>query len=168
MIDSSIVTYPKVTAILRGYDYDQVRCVVKNMVGTRLGAVEVAMNTPGAPQIIQKVAEEFGDDILVGAGTVISAERAKAAVRVGAKFALSPICFTEEIFRICKDGGLMTVPSAFTPSEVWNMFQMGADIVKVFLLEPLAPNTSRISKHPLIPCHLWWWGGQCGQLPGVF
>lgn len=149
MIDSSIVTYPKVTAILRGYDYDQVRCVVKNMVGTRLGAVEVAMNTPGAPQIIQKVAEEFGDDILVGAGTVISAERAKAAVRVGAKFALSPICFTEEIFRICKDGGLMTVPSAFTPSEVWNMFQMGADIVKVFPAGTLGPQYVKDIQAPL-------------------
>lgn len=132
MINPNTVKYPKVTVILRGYDYSQVRCVVKNLVGTRLGAVEVAMNTPGAPQIIQKIVQEFGNEILVGAGTVTSVERANEAVQAGAKFALSPICFSEEIFRICKVNNLMAVPSAFTPSEVWNMFQMGADIVKIF------------------------------------
>jgi 2-dehydro-3-deoxyphosphogluconate aldolase/(4S)-4-hydroxy-2-oxoglutarate aldolase len=81
VIDPSIVNYPKVTVILRGYTYEQVRCVVKNMVGTRLGAVEVAMNTLGAPQIIQKIVQEFGKDVLVGAGTVISVDRANEAVQ---------------------------------------------------------------------------------------
>ena len=79
MIDLSLTKFPKVTVILRGYNYEQVRCVVKSMVGTKLGAVEVAMNTPGAAQTIEKVVNEFGDDVLVGAGTVISAARAYAA-----------------------------------------------------------------------------------------
>lgn len=127
-----LADYPKVTVILRGYNYEQARCVVKNMAGTKLGAVEVAMNTPNAAEIIKKVADEFGNEVLVGAGTVISEERAHAAVEAGAKFALSPICFTEGIFRICKENGLLTVPSAFSPSEVWRMVEMGADIVKIF------------------------------------
>ena len=137
MIDASLTKFPKVTVILRGYNYEQVRCVVRSMVGTKLGAIEVAMNTPGAAQIIEKVVNEFGDEVLVGAGTVISATRANAAVEAGARFALSPICFTEEIFSICKANGLLTVPSAFSPSEVWSMFEMGADIV--------------VSHHPHVP-----------------
>lgn len=124
--------FPKVTVILRGYTYEQVRCVVSQLVGTRLAAVEIAMNTPGAAQIIEKIAHEFGDEVCVGAGTVISRERAIAARDAGARFMLSPICFTQELFDICKAEGIITVPGAFSPTEVWSMFEMGADIVKVF------------------------------------
>jgi hypothetical protein len=54
VIDAGLTKFPKVTVILRGYNYEQVRCVVRSMVGTKLGAIEVAMNTPGAAQIIEK------------------------------------------------------------------------------------------------------------------
>ena len=163
MIDLSLTKFPKVTVILRGYNYEQVRCVVKSMVGTKLGAVEVAMNTPGAAQTIEKVANEFGDDVLVGAGTVISTARAYAAVEAGARFALSPICFTEEIFSICKANGLLTVPSAFSPSEVWNMFEMGADIVKVFPAGTLGPKYIKDIQAPLNPMSIMVVGGVNGD-----
>ncbi|WP_130812995.1 bifunctional 4-hydroxy-2-oxoglutarate aldolase/2-dehydro-3-deoxy-phosphogluconate aldolase [Olsenella sp. Marseille-P4559] len=163
MIDPSITKFPKVTVILRGYTYEQVRCVVKNMVGTRLRAVEVAMNTTDAAKIIEGVSREFGDEVLVGAGTVISSVRANAAVEAGARFALSPICFTQEIFSICKANGLMTVPSAFSPSEVWNMFEMGADIVKVFPAGTLGPKYVRDIQAPLNPMPIMVVGGVNGD-----
>jgi len=119
------------------------------MVGTKLGAVEIAMNTPGAAQTIEKVAKEFGNDVLVGAGTVISAARANAAAEAGARFALSPICFTEEIFKICKANGLLTVPSAFSPTEVWQMAEMGADIIKIFPAGTLGPKYIKDIQAPL-------------------
>ncbi|ERL09464.1 bifunctional 4-hydroxy-2-oxoglutarate aldolase/2-dehydro-3-deoxy-phosphogluconate aldolase [Olsenella profusa] len=159
MINPSITHFPKVTVILRGYNYEQVRCVVKNMVGTKLGAVEVAMNTPGATETIKKVAAEFGDEVMVGAGTVISTERARAAVDAEAKFALSPICFTQEIFDICASAGLTTVPSAFSPSEVWNMFEMGADIVKIFPADILGSKYLKDIQAPLNPMPLMVVGG---------
>ena len=124
--------FPKVTVILRGYDYEQCRCVVSQLVGTRLGAVEVAMNTPGAAETIRRLVDEFGHDVRVGAGTVVSTERAHAAAEAGAAFMLSPICFTQEIFDIARDAGAVTVPAAFSPTEVATMFDMGADIVKIF------------------------------------
>lgn len=163
MIDAGLTKFPKVTVILRGYNYEQIRCVVRSMVGTKLGAIEVAMNTPGAAQIIEKVVKEFGDDILVGAGTVISATRANAAVEAGARFALSPICFTEEIFRICKANGLLTVPSAFSPSEVWNMLEMGADIVKIFPAGTLGPKYVKDIQAPLNPMPIMVVGGVNGD-----
>lgn len=124
--------FPRVTVILRGYNYEQCRSVVQQLVGTKLSAVEVAMNTEGAAETIAKLVDEFGSDVKVGAGTVISTERAKAAAAAGAAFMLSPICFTQEIFDIAKDSGAVCVPAAFSPSEVWQMFEMGADIVKIF------------------------------------
>ena len=124
--------FPKVTVILRGYTYEQCRCVVSKLVGTKLGAVEVAMNTPGAAETIARLADEFGGDVRVGAGTVVSAERARAAADAGASFMLSPVCFTQEIFDIAREAGAVTVPAAFSPTEITKMFAMGADIVKVF------------------------------------
>ena len=61
--------FPKVTVILRGYTYEQCRCVVEQLVGTKLNAVEVAFNTPGAAGIIERLNEEFGSEVKIGAGT---------------------------------------------------------------------------------------------------
>ncbi len=124
--------FPKVTVILRGYTYEQCRCVVSQLVGTRLSAVEVAMNTPGAADIIARLVEEFGEEVRIGAGTVTTPERARAAAKAGSKFMLSPTCFTPEIFQIAHDAGAVTVPAAFSPTEIHSMFEQGADIVKVF------------------------------------
>ena len=67
--------FPKVTVILRGYTYDQCRCVVRQLIGSKLNAVEVAMNTPGAAETIAKLVQEFGSEVHIGAGTVTTAER---------------------------------------------------------------------------------------------
>ena len=149
MIDPKIVKFPKITVILRGYNYDQVHAVVKNRVGSKLGAIEVAMTTPGASETIKKIADEFGNEVMVGAGTVISTHRAWEAVDAGAKFALSPIGFTEDIYKILKAYGVLTVPSAFSPSEVWKQFQMGADIVKIFPAGTLGPKYIHDIQAPL-------------------
>ena len=124
--------FPKVTVILRGYTYEQCCCVVRQRVGTKLSAVEVAMNTSGAADIIARLVEEFGEEVRIGAGTVTTPERARAAAKAGSKFMLSPICFTPEIFQIARDAGAVTVPAAFSPTEIHSMFEQGADIVKVF------------------------------------
>ena len=131
--------FPKVTVILRGYTYEQCRCVVEQLVGTKLNAVEVAFNTPGAAGIIERLNEEFGSEVKIGAGTVTTEERAVAAVKAGAHFMLSPINFSDRIFEIAKDAGVVTVPAAFSPSEIVEMFDKGADIVKVFPAGILGP-----------------------------
>ena len=127
-----IKQFPKITVILRGYTYEQVRCVVKNLVGTRLNAVEITTNSPDVFTTIRKISEEFGKDVYVGAGTVLNMEHAKAAVEAGSTFLLSPIMLDQEILDFCKEKGVISVPAAFSPSEVWKMAQGGADIVKIF------------------------------------
>ena len=113
--------------------------MVEQLVGTKLNAVEVAFNTPGAADIIDRLNGEFGAEVKIGAGTVTTGERAVAAVKAGAHFMLSPINFSDRIFEIAKDAGVVTVPAAFSPSEIVEMFDKGADIVKVFPAGILGP-----------------------------
>ena len=128
----SVKDFPKVTVILRGYTYSQIRTVVKNLIGTELKAVEITMNTPGTLDCIQKISEEFGDKILIGAGTVLTYEEAQRSIEAGAAFLLAPTVFSKEILDLCKEKGVVSVPGAFSPSEIYRSFEDGADIVKVF------------------------------------
>ena len=123
---------PKVTVILRGYETKQVLCVVEQLVGTKVNSIEVASNSPHAMQSIAAARKEFGAEVHVGAGTVTNLDLAKQAVDAGAEFMLSPIMFTQEMFDFAKKNEVITVPAAFSPSEIKMMFDMGADIVKVF------------------------------------
>lgn len=124
--------FPKITVILRGYTYTQIRTVVKNLVGTRLRAVEITMNTPGAVEAIRKISEEFGDQIMVGAGTVLTCQEAQEAIEAGAAFLLSPTMLDKSILDLCREKEVISVPGAFSPSEIRQSFADGADMVKVF------------------------------------
>lgn len=140
---------PKVTVILRGYDTKQVLSVVEQLVGTKVNSIEVASNSPHVAESIAQAKKEFGTEVHVGAGTVTTMERAKAAIDAGAEFMLSPIMFSEEIMAEAKAAGVITVPSAFSPSEIYRMFEMGADIVKVFPAGQLGPDYIKAVQAPL-------------------
>lgn len=127
-----IKDFPKVTVILRGYTYSQIRTVVKTLLGTKLKAVEITMNTPDAINTIKKISEEFGDSIKVGAGTVKTYREAEEAIKAGATFLLSPIMLSKEIIDLCKKNNVISVPGAYTPTEVSKSLEDGADIVKIF------------------------------------
>lgn len=140
---------PKVTVILRGYETKQVLSVVEQLVGTKANSVEVASNSPHAMESIAAARREFGSEVHVGAGTVKNAEIARAALDAGAEFMLSPIMFTQEIFDLAREAGSITVPAAFSPSEVQRMFDMGADIVKIFPAGQLGPEYVKAIQAPL-------------------
>ena len=127
-----IQNFPKVTVILRGYTYPQIRAVVKNLVGSRLRSVEITMNTPGALEAIEKISQEFQESILVGAGTVLTYEEAQASIAAGAAFLLSPTMLDKKILDLCREKKIISVPGAFSPTEIKKSFEDGADIVKVF------------------------------------
>ena len=124
--------FPKVIVILRGYSYSQIRTVVKNLVGTKLQAVEITMNTPDAANIIGKISHEFGDSIKVGAGTVTTYEEAEAVIKEGAAFILSPVMLSQKIIDLCRENNVVSVPAAFSPTEIKTLLDRKADIVKLF------------------------------------
>ncbi|MCD6472154.1 bifunctional 4-hydroxy-2-oxoglutarate aldolase/2-dehydro-3-deoxy-phosphogluconate aldolase [Candidatus Aerophobetes bacterium] len=96
-----------------------------------INTVEITMTIPGAIGVMEEVAKKFGDEVLLGAGTVLDAETARTSILAGAEFVVSP-CLNEDLIRICKRYAKMVIPGAMTPTEILKAWEMGADIVKVF------------------------------------
>ncbi|HUN87639.1 MAG TPA: bifunctional 4-hydroxy-2-oxoglutarate aldolase/2-dehydro-3-deoxy-phosphogluconate aldolase [Terriglobales bacterium] len=92
---------------------------------------EITMTVPGAIDVIRTVCCEFGSEVLVGAGTVLSADEAKQCIDAGAEFVVSPALDLATIEAVHAAGKLMC-PGALTPTEVVTAWKTGADFVKVF------------------------------------
>jgi 2-dehydro-3-deoxyphosphogluconate aldolase / (4S)-4-hydroxy-2-oxoglutarate aldolase len=92
---------------------------------------EITMTVPGAIRAIEKVADEFGDKILLGAGTVLDPETARACMLAGAEFFVTPSLNLATI-EMAKRYSKIIMPGALTPTEVLAAWQAGADAVKVF------------------------------------
>lgn len=93
--------------------------------------LEITMTVPGAVSVIEKLAQQYGDEVLVGAGTVLDAETARACLLAGAQFVVSPALDVKTI-ELCRRYGVAIFPGALTPTEVVTAWQAGADAVKVF------------------------------------
>lgn len=124
--------FSAVTQVLRGYTYNQVKAVVEVLVDSPVHNVEVTMNTPEAALLLQKLSSEYGSDVNIGAGTVLTLEELQIAHKAGATFVLAPTLLSKEMFDYCKEHEILSVPGAFTPTEIAHAFALGADIVKVF------------------------------------
>ena len=96
-----------------------------------ISVLEITMTVPGAVALIEQVASRYGKDALVGAGTVLDAETAKACISSGAQFVVSPSLNTGTI-DYCGSQDVVVMPGALTPTEVVQAWHAGADFVKVF------------------------------------
>jgi 2-dehydro-3-deoxyphosphogluconate aldolase/(4S)-4-hydroxy-2-oxoglutarate aldolase len=96
-----------------------------------ISVLEITMTVPGAVGVIEEVTARFGNEALVGAGTVLDAETAKACVSSGAQFIVSPALNFETI-AYCREHDIAVMPGALTPTEVVQAWNAGADFVKVF------------------------------------
>ncbi|MGH9941463.1 MAG: bifunctional 4-hydroxy-2-oxoglutarate aldolase/2-dehydro-3-deoxy-phosphogluconate aldolase [Pyrinomonadaceae bacterium] len=93
--------------------------------------LEITLTVPGAVRVIEQVADRYGDEVLVGAGTVLDAETARAVILAGARFVVSPSLDVGTI-ELCHRYGVAVCPGALTPTEVVTAWQAGADAVKIF------------------------------------
>ena len=93
--------------------------------------LEITMTVPGAVDLIGDMARKYGKDAVVGAGTVLDPETARACILAGAQFVVSPSLNLETI-ACCRRYGVAVLPGALTPTEVVAAWQAGADMVKVF------------------------------------
>ena len=96
-----------------------------------IAVLEITMTVPGAVGVIEQVCARFGNDALVGAGTVLDPETAKACISAGAQFIVSPALNMDTI-AYCRAQDVAVMPGALTPTEVVNAWNAGADFVKVF------------------------------------
>lgn len=121
----------KIVVIIRGTDPDDFLNIADALLKGGLSVLEITLNSPYALTVIKKASLELGDRLLIGAGTVLDAASAGAAVAAGAKFIVSPSLDTETI-RATKQLGVVSVPGAFTATEILSAYNSGADIIKVF------------------------------------
>jgi len=94
-------------------------------------AVEITMTVPGALRALEKVADQFGDRMTLGAGTVLDPETARASMLAGAEFFVTPSLKLSTI-EICHRYSKVIMPGALTPTEVLTAWEAGADLVKIF------------------------------------
>jgi len=94
-------------------------------------AVEITMTVPGALKALEHVADEFGDRLMLGAGTVLDAESARSCMLAGAEFFVTPALKLSTV-EICQRYSKVIMPGALTPTEVMTAWEAGADLVKIF------------------------------------
>jgi 2-dehydro-3-deoxyphosphogluconate aldolase/(4S)-4-hydroxy-2-oxoglutarate aldolase len=112
-------------------------------------AAEVTMTVPGAIRALEKVADQFGDKIMLGAGTVLDPETARACMLAGAQFFVTPTLKLSTI-EMAKRYSKVICPGALTPTEVLTAWEAGADVVKVFPANSLGgPKYIKALKGPL-------------------
>lgn len=121
----------KVIAIIRGYNPEEAVSIAGALKAGGIRLVEITLNSPQAIKAIEAVSEDVGDEMLIGAGTVLDPESARAALLAGARFILSPTVH-EETIKLTKRYGAISIPGAFTPTEILTAYESGGDIIKVF------------------------------------
>lgn len=132
----------KITAILREIPVEQIVDVAQAVYDGGIRLLEITFNQSSdtgiadTVQSIRKVKEVFGEELLVGAGTVLTVEQVLAAKAAGASFILTP-ALDFDVLRAANQEGMITIPGAMTPSEILAAYQAGADIVKVFPVDTL-------------------------------
>jgi 2-dehydro-3-deoxyphosphogluconate aldolase / (4S)-4-hydroxy-2-oxoglutarate aldolase len=117
--------------VLRAKSVAQGRAVVDAMVAGGVTVVEVTMTVPGAIDLIKELQKAYGSELLLGSGTVTTADQAQATIDAGAEFVVSPSLHPEVISRT-KANKKISCPGALTPTEVITAWNAGADYVKIF------------------------------------
>jgi len=147
-----------IVAVIRSESPDLLVDVAEALLAGGVEVMEVTFTVPRAARVIEKVADKLGSRILLGAGTVLDPETARAAFLVGAEFIVSPTV-NVEVIQMCRRYSKLCMPGAFTPTEVITAWEAGADIVKIFPSDLVGPKYLRLLHGPLPHVRLMPTGG---------
>lgn len=118
-------------AVIRGPSPELTLKMVEALIAGGVFGIEITYSTPDAEEVVHNLSRIFGDSIVLGMGTLTKPEQALSAKEAGANFLVSPIC-EERLVQSMVDSGLLTMAGAFTPTEVFQAYTLGVDVVKVF------------------------------------
>jgi 2-dehydro-3-deoxyphosphogluconate aldolase/(4S)-4-hydroxy-2-oxoglutarate aldolase len=135
-------------AIFRTSNAEQAVAAAEAAIAGGFRVVEITYGVPDAISVIKRLVQDHGNDVLVGAGTVLTAEQVNAAVDAGAQFLVSP-CVLPEMIVAGAERDIVTIPGAFTPTEIYNAYSLGADLVKLFPAVRSGPEYLRAIRGPL-------------------
>ena len=117
--------------VLRAESEEQALALATAIAAGGVNVMEVTMTVPGAVDLLAELKSEYGTKLLLGAGTVTTAEQADATIDAGAEFVVSP-SFHPAVVAVTKARKKLSIPGALTPTEVVTAWDAGADYVKIF------------------------------------
>src|SRR5438552_2853741 len=147
-----------IVAVVRSPDSEQLVEVARALADGGVRVVEITMSVPNALDVLRRVRQALGDRVLLGAGTVLDPETARAVLLAGAEFIVAPT-LNLEVIRLCRRYDKLVMPGAFTPTEILTAWEAGADIVKVFPADVVGPAFFKALRGPLPQVRLMPTGG---------
>jgi 2-dehydro-3-deoxyphosphogluconate aldolase/(4S)-4-hydroxy-2-oxoglutarate aldolase len=134
-------------AVIRGPSPELTVRMVQALAAGGVKGIEITYSTPDAEQVVAGLAALFGDEILLGMGTLTRPGQAISAKAAGASFLVSPVC-EPELVKAMVGSGLASMAGALTPTEVLQAYNLGADVVKIFPGSLTGPSYIKALKGP--------------------
>ena len=122
--------------IVRARSPEDALLAAEAIVAGNIGIAEITMTIPNALHVLQKVADKFGDKVLLGAGTILDPETGRSALLAGAQFIVTP-ALNFQVIELAHRYSKPVIPGALTPTEIVSAWQAGADLVKIFPCGPV-------------------------------
>lgn len=137
-----------IVAVVRAENTEKAVNISKACMAGGIDAIEVTFTVPGAHKVIEDLTNEFGNKLLVGAGTVLDSETARIAILAGAKYIVSP-GFDLDTAKLCNRYQIPYMPGCMTITEMITAMEAGADVIKVFPGSAFGPSFIKAIKGPL-------------------
>ncbi len=147
-----------IVAVVRSESPDQPVPVVRALAEGGVTAAEITFTVPDAVEVIRQVRRAMGETVVLGAGTVLDPETARAALLAGAEYLVAPTV-NLDVIRMARRYDKAMMPGAFTPTEVLTAWEAGADVVKVFPADVGGPPFLKALRGPLPQIRLMPTGG---------
>src|SRR6476660_6869937 len=127
-----------IVAVVRSPDSQQLVEVCRALADGGVTVAEITMTVPNALDVVRQVRQALGDRVLLGAGTILDPETARAAFLAGAEYIVSPT-LNLVVIKMCRRYDKVVMPGAFTLTEILTAWEAGADVVKVFPADGVGP-----------------------------
>jgi 2-dehydro-3-deoxyphosphogluconate aldolase/(4S)-4-hydroxy-2-oxoglutarate aldolase len=118
-------------AVIRGPSPELTIKMVEALVAGGVSGIEITYSTPDAEEVVCNLSKIYGNRIVLGMGTLTRPEQALSAREAGANFLVSPIC-ESHLVQSMVESGLLTMAGALTPTEVFQAYNLGVDVIKIF------------------------------------
>jgi 2-dehydro-3-deoxyphosphogluconate aldolase/(4S)-4-hydroxy-2-oxoglutarate aldolase len=118
-------------AVIRGPSAELTVKMVEALVEGGVLGIEITYSTPNAEEVVRTLSTKFGKNIVLGMGTLTSVDQAVSAKEAGANYLVSPIC-EESLVKAMVASGLLTMAGVLTPTELFQAYKLGADVMKIF------------------------------------
>jgi len=138
----------RAVAVIRTDSTKRALAAARAVIAGGFRAIEITYSFAGATDAITKLAESNESNLLIGAGTILNRQQALEAVGAGARFLVSP-CVLPEVIDAANELQVAIIPGAFTPTEIYTAYSLGADIVKIFPAVRFGPEYLRAVRGPL-------------------